>query len=188
VEAKARIIEAAMRCIDRYGASKTGLSDVAKEVGVIRQTVYRYFPSTEELFAAVSRAGVDNFMDRLAAHVATITDPADLLVEAMAYTIEQLRRDRYLGLLLTTGRPEGFMNRAATAQSMDFGLSLLSRLKVDWTALGYAEGERTELVEFMLRILLSIVAAPVGPDRDGAELRAFLRRWVVPSVVLHVNN
>ncbi len=47
-EAIARILDAARRRIDRSGKD-FGISDVAKDVGVTRQTVYRYFPSTEAL-------------------------------------------------------------------------------------------------------------------------------------------
>jgi hypothetical protein len=48
-EARERIITAAMRCLDRYGPTKTGLSDVATELGVTRQTVYRYLRTLQSL-------------------------------------------------------------------------------------------------------------------------------------------
>ncbi|MEU5875916.1 helix-turn-helix domain-containing protein [Spirillospora sp. NPDC047279] len=49
-EARARIIEATTRCVERFGPHKTGLTDVAEELGVTRATVYRYFGTIEELF------------------------------------------------------------------------------------------------------------------------------------------
>ena len=45
-EARERIVGAAMRCVDRYEPGKTGLSDVAHELGMTWQTVYRYFAGT----------------------------------------------------------------------------------------------------------------------------------------------
>ena len=53
-EARERIVGAAMRCVDRYGPEKTGLSDVAHELGVTRQTVYRYVTGTDDLLAAAA--------------------------------------------------------------------------------------------------------------------------------------
>jgi AcrR family transcriptional regulator len=182
-EARQRIIGAAMRCIDLYGAHKTGLSDVAAELGVTRQTVYRLYPSTDELFAAVGMAAAGSYLDRLAAHVADLSDPADIVVEALAYTYEQVPRERFLGLLLTTGRAEVFLKRVTSPEAMAFGRSMLARLQVDWTALGFDADELDGLVEFGQRILQSLVLDP-PTSRSPAQLRSFLRRWLAPAVLV----
>ncbi|KAA9156550.1 TetR/AcrR family transcriptional regulator [Amycolatopsis acidicola] len=185
-EARARIIEAAMRCVDRYGPDKARLSDVAVELGVIRQTVYRYFPSTEELFAAVGDAARENYVNRLVAHVAGVTAPGEVLVEILAYTIERVPRDPYLGLFLTAGQSDAFSRRAMSAAAFESCQEVLARVDVDWGELGYEGRELTDLVEFLLRILLSFLDDPL-PRRDGAGLRRFLRRWVLPAVVSTVD-
>ena len=96
-----------MRCVDRYGPGKTGLSDVADELGVTRQTVYRYFAGTDDLLAAVARSAGGSYLDRLARHLAQVTDPVEVVVEALVFTIERLPAERYLGVLLTAGRSGG---------------------------------------------------------------------------------
>lgn len=179
-EAKERIIAAAMRCIDRSGA-KTSLSEVATELGVIRQTVYRYFPSTEELFSAVGFAAVNSFLDRLVEHLAGISNAAELVVESMAYTIEQVPKDPYLGLFLNLGEADSFSRGATSATVFDACRHAFARTDVDWEALGYTGEELTELLEFQLRVLPSFANDPL-PGRDGAQLRAFLWRWVAPAV------
>lgn len=180
-EAKARIIDAAMRCVERSGPDRTSLSDVAAELGVIRQTVYRYFPSTVDLFAAVGEVARDGYVDRLIAHVAGLTDAGEMAVEALAYTIEQVPRDPHVGLLLSTGRPEDFSRAAVSAETFEACRQAFTRADVDWTAAGYDGAEFTELLEFLLRILLSFVEDPM-PSRSGAQLRNYLRRWVMPAV------
>jgi AcrR family transcriptional regulator len=47
-----RITEAAMRLHTSIGPSKTSLSAVAEEAGVTRLTLYRHFPSMDDLFGA----------------------------------------------------------------------------------------------------------------------------------------
>jgi AcrR family transcriptional regulator len=47
-----RIIEAAVRLHTTIGASQTTLSAVAAEAGVTRLTLYRHFPTQDELFVA----------------------------------------------------------------------------------------------------------------------------------------
>ncbi|MDP2774242.1 MAG: TetR/AcrR family transcriptional regulator, partial [Nocardioides sp.] len=77
VEARRRIIAATMTCVDRFGPVKTTLSDVAAELGVTRQTVYRYYPSLSELLGAVAQAGLEDFVERMQAHLATTSTPAE---------------------------------------------------------------------------------------------------------------
>ena len=179
-EAKDRIIDAAMRCIDRRGA-KTSLSDVATELGVIRQTVYRYYPSTEELFSAVGYAAVNSYLDRLVEHLEGIDAAGELVVEATAYTIEQVPKDPYLGLFLNLGEADQFSRGATSATVFAACRQAFARTGVDWAALGYTGERFDELLEFLLRVLLSFANDPL-PGRDGAQLRAFLRRWVTPAV------
>ncbi len=180
-EARERIIDAAMRCIERYGPDKTGLSDVAGELGVIRQTVYRLYRSPDDLLLAVGAAAADDHLDRLAAHVAHLSEPGDAIVEGIAYTFERLPHEPFLVLLLTMGRSEVFLRSVTSPQAMAFGRSMLARMDVDWAAGGYDADELDGLIEFGLRVLQSLVLDP-QPKRSRAELSAFLQRWVAPSV------
>ena len=91
-EAIARILAAAGKAIEERGADFS-ISDVARSVGVTRQTVYRYFPSTEALLVAAAVRAVDGFLQRLADHVAGITDPADAVTEAVATALEWLPKE-----------------------------------------------------------------------------------------------
>ena len=179
-DARDRIIAAAMRCIDRHGPTKTGLSDVAVELGVTRQTVYRLYPSTDDLFQAVSIAAADTFVDRLVAQVRELTDPAEMLVECIAFTVEQLHRERYLTLLLASG-PASLTQQFTAPEPTELTRALLARLPVDWTALGLKPRQQSQLVEIYLRTLQSLIADP-GPSRTGKELRTFLRQWLAPAV------
>ena len=45
-EARKRIIDAALRLVDRRGAAQTTVSDIADALGITRRTVYRYFAGT----------------------------------------------------------------------------------------------------------------------------------------------
>jgi AcrR family transcriptional regulator len=181
-EARERIVGAAMRCVDRYGPGKTGLSDVADELGVTRQTVYRYFAGTDDLLAAVARSAVGSYLNRLARHLAQVTDPVEVVVEALAFTIERLPEERYLSVLLTAGRHARFFAGVTSPAAVEFARSLLERTAVDWEKAGYSRAELDELGEFALRVLQSLVLDPGTPPRSGPALRDFLRRWVGPAV------
>jgi AcrR family transcriptional regulator len=170
-----------MRCIDRFGPHKTGLSDVAAELGVTRQTVYRLFPSTEDLFRAVGREAADSFVDLLVSRIDDVSDPAEVMLESLVFTLDRLPKDRYLGLLLVTGREAAYSKGVTSAVAFDFAHSMLSRLDVDWSALGFSDLELDELVEVFLRLLQSFALDP-GKRRTRGEMRAFLRRWLMPAI------
>jgi AcrR family transcriptional regulator len=179
-DARDRTIAAAMRCIDRHGPMKTSLSDVAAELGVTRQTVYRLFPSTDDLFQAVSIAAADTFVDRLVACARDLTDPAEMLVECIAFTIEQLHHERYLTLLIPRG-PADLTKPFTAPEPSDLTRALLTRLPVDWGALGLKPRHQDQLVEIYLRTLQSLMTDP-HRSRSGKELRAFVRQWMAPAI------
>lgn len=182
-EAIARIIGAARRAIDERGT--VSVSEVAQALGVTRQTVYRYFPAHEALLGATALSSVDGFLDGLAAHLGSITDPTEAVVEGIAYTFEQIAHDRYLSLVLQPGKASAFAAGVTSDMAISFGRSILQRFDIDWAAAGFAEGKLDELVEVMLRMLQSLIVDPGRPGRTAAELRSFLEDWIAPSVRAH---
>jgi AcrR family transcriptional regulator len=182
-EAVRRIVDAARSSIDARGT--VSVSEVATQLGITRQTVYRYFPTLDALLAGTAMSAVNEFLDRLATDLQSITDPTTAVVEGIAYTLEQLPGDRYLGLVMEPGRASAFAAGVTSETSIAFGRSILERFNVDWPAAGFSGQRLDELVEFMLRTLQSFILDPGGPARHGKELRAFLHRWVAPAVEQH---
>jgi AcrR family transcriptional regulator len=134
-EAISRILDAAGQAIDAQGADFS-IADVARTLGVTRQTVYRYFPSTDALLVAAAVHAASGFQDRLAAHLRGITDPADAVAEAVATTLEWLPEDKHLGLLLIPGRPNPHTESVTSDVAQDFARAMLRQFDVDWAGIG----------------------------------------------------
>ncbi len=181
-EAIARILDAAGKAIDERGADFS-ITDVARTLGVTRQTVYRYFPSTDALLVAAAVHAASGFQDRLATHLRGITDPTDAVAEALATTLEWLPEDKHLGLLLIPGRPGPHTESVTSDVAQDFARSMLRQFDVDWAGLGFTDSDLDELAEHLLRIIQSFVIDPGRPPRRGDELRGYLRRWVGAAVI-----
>ncbi len=179
-DAVARIIAASRSAIDERGT--VSVSEVAQTLGVTRQTIYRYFPTHEALVGATALSAVDGFLDRLAIHLGSITDPTEAVVEGIAYTYEQIAYDKYLSLVLQPGKASALTAGVTSDMAISFGRSILQRFDIDWAAAGFAGRKLDELVEVMLRILQSLIVDPGRPARTGAGLRSFLEDWVAPSV------
>ncbi|HYO04305.1 MAG TPA: TetR/AcrR family transcriptional regulator [Mycobacterium sp.] len=176
-EAVARILSAAGKAIDERGA-EFSIADVARTLGVTRQTVYRYYPSTEALLVAAAVHAADDFLERVAEHLRGFTDPVDAVTEAIATALEWLPKDKHLGLLLAPGRADEHTVSVTSDVALQFANRMVRRFDVDWAGLGFSDGELDELAEHLLRIIQSFVIDPGRPPRTGQGLRGYLRRWV----------
>ncbi|MCP9271413.1 TetR/AcrR family transcriptional regulator [Mycolicibacterium arenosum] len=181
-EAVVRILTAAGNVIDERGADFS-IADVARTLGVTRQTVYRYFPSTDALLVAAAVHAAGDFLERMATHMQGITDPVDAVAEAIATALEWLPKDKHIGLLVAPGQAGEHIASVTSEVALQFANAMLRRFDVDWGALGYTDADLDEFAEHLLRIIQSFVLDPGRPPRSPTEQRAYLRRWVGSAVL-----
>lgn len=179
-EAVERILAATVDLVTRYGAAATTLSAVADELGITRRTLYRYFDGVDDLFRTVGDRAFASYQEQLATATAHLTDPADLAVESVAWIVESIPNEPLLTLLLDVGHAETFTRAMLAPEVVARCREILLQRNVDWTPVAPTEHAMDELVEFLLRVVQSLLLAP--PERSGAELRAFLRRWMGPAL------
>jgi AcrR family transcriptional regulator len=179
-EALDRILDAAAEAIDERGAN-IRITDVARTLGVSRQTVYNYFPNTTALVAAAANRSAMRFIDQLARHLEGIPDPVDALVESLSYTLEWLPSDKNFQLVLAHDFPSASAGITSDL-AIQFGHAVLQGLDVDWTGLGLDDEALDFLAEYTLRITQSFMIDPGRPPRTGSALRDYLRRWIAPIV------
>jgi AcrR family transcriptional regulator len=178
-EAIERILDAADKIIEESGSAMR-IADVARALGVTRQTVYRYFPGTQALLVASAMRSADGFLDRMAAHLEGVTDPVVAMTEGMAFAIEEL--DNQVQLVLNQRHRGGQKVSIISDTALAFGRSMLHRYDIDWESYGFDEAGLDELNEFSLRVLHSFLADPGRPPRSGADLRRYLTRWLGPAI------
>ena len=184
-DARTRILQAARACLAESGGAST--SEVAELLGVTRQTVYRYFATTDDLLNAAAMDAVAELTAQLVGHVTahlarTGGDAGDAVVEVVAYVYEHLRDDPALNRLIAPGRISTTLAGMTAPDAIALGRSLLSGFPVDWAAAGVDAAAQRELVEHLLRTLQSLVIDPGHPARSPEQLRAYLARWVAPAV------
>ncbi|MBO0841963.1 MAG: TetR/AcrR family transcriptional regulator [Nocardioides sp.] len=181
-EARQRIVDATATCIDRHGVAKTTLSDVAAELGVTRQTVYRHLGNINEIVAEVAAQGAAGFVDRLVAHVSDAESPAEAVVEGFLFCLRTVPGDPRLNLLLQLEDAATFSRSATSRETIAYGAAMLRRFPVDWAGAGVSEDDLDGLAEMILRLLISMLGNPAQESRPEAEVRAFLQRWLVPAL------
>ena len=179
--ARERLLEVAARCIARNGIAATGIAHVALEAGVSRPTVYRYFKDREELIRSVLLQAGLRLANEVQEHIRAFGAPGDKVVEATLFTLRAIRENPVLRqvwqpAVFDASLLQGFTQPA----SITFTRVAFSEI-IDAT--GWGEVEATESMEIMLRMILSLLAAP-APERSESELREFLQRRLVPALGL----
>jgi AcrR family transcriptional regulator len=180
---EARILDAAERCMGRYGL-RVSMRDVAAEAGMSRGSVYRYFADREALVSAVIERTATRFVAAAAPHVDRGRRLADQVAEAAVFIRRHLA-DEGLTLRLPGDRD------SLLAATLSVGSA---RLVESWNAFWYprlaaahARGEvRSDLddrqaAEWIVRLMLSFAVVPsaVVDLDDAAALRRFVRDHIV---------
>ncbi len=180
--ARERIVVGATRCIERMGVARTTLSSVAAEVGVTRQTVYRYFPSLSELLSAVAETGAADFMARMQRHLGSALTPLEAVTESIAFALREIPRDPRIGLLLESDDHDLFGRGVTSSAAFDLGAQMLRSLPVDWEAVGVGEDDFEGLAELTMRLMVSFLQHPPTTPRSPEDLRGYVHRWLGPAL------
>jgi AcrR family transcriptional regulator len=155
-------------CVDQYGEA-ADLAKVAAAIGVTRQTVYRYFPTSRSLFEAVAQQRATTLVDRLIRHLDPTLDAADAVVEVVMFCLRTLPSDPQLAFVARPGRADALIT-ASEAPAM--ALAVLQRLPIE---LGHLDADRlATLAELMVRLLQALLLDPATAGRDDTDLRRFL--------------
>lgn len=181
-EAISRILTAVDEEVAEHG-SAIRLADVARRLGVTRQTVYRYFPNADALLIASAMRAVDGFIDQAVQRASGQNDPVTALVECVSFGIENLSGDPQLEDLLTRRQEGDAVTSLTSDTAIAFCLSVFHRLDVDWKLHGFDTTALRELAEMTLRTVHSILTDPGQRQRDGIALRRFVARWLGPAIL-----
>ena len=170
--------------------AKTTATDIAREAGISRATLYRRYGSHEAIFLAVLTRESEVMAEDARAHLdaLAVTDPAERTLEGMMFAIDQIR-NRPVHASVFGG------DSAAWAAGQAIRMEALRRIGDagvrPLVAGALAEGSLSEqdvedLVDWILRILISYAAVPGHGDRHPDEIRRQLTSWFLPAFQVRV--
>jgi AcrR family transcriptional regulator len=180
-QARERLMDAAIACLQRYGLEKTAMADIASAAGVTKPTVYAYFESRDDLLhSALTRAG-RALGERLIEHARRFPSPADQVVEAVLFCLREIPNEP--GLALTSSsQSDGFGTRVALRPaSIAIARHVLGELFSDRAEL---LDDVDEIAEILIRWMLSLLVLDGPVPREVDELRALLHRRMIPGLGL----
>lgn len=100
-----RILDAAVEAASVHGVSRLSMSDVARTAGLSRPTLYRYFSSRDDLFAAALLAETQALVAQVEAELDDVRDPRAAIERGILAAL-RLTRDHPLLDRIVRTEPE----------------------------------------------------------------------------------
>lgn len=118
-DTRTRILDGALRSVERLGLAKTSLEDVAQTAGVSRATIYRYFPGgRDQVITETVTWEVENFLERIAGVVDELGTIEEKLQGALLIGHRAIGDHLLLQQLLSTEPQELFRELAEVGPLM----------------------------------------------------------------------
>ena len=168
-----RILDAARRCVDRWGINKLTIDDVAAEANVSRATLYRIFPGGKDvMFDALRVRELSEFFAGMRSSIEPVESLLDFAVKASVYALREMRNDEHLAMMLST--EEGTALKSLTVEGLPRILNVASQYMTPFLTEFVPPAEAEVLVELLARFVISFFLAPSThfdlADADSARL------------------
>jgi AcrR family transcriptional regulator len=184
-EVRERILQATYDCVARWGLSKTTVEDAARQAGLSRATIYRYFPGgRSELVNAVVAWEYARFFGRLYQEVQACDSLEEVMERGLAFAHRSIREHEVLQRILQT-EPDMLLP-TLTVESTGTQQLIAAVLVPYLMRHELAPGTDVELAaDFLARMVLSYIASPgrwdlEDPDQVARLVRAELLAGIVP--------
>jgi AcrR family transcriptional regulator len=180
-----RILEATYACVARWGLAKTTVEDAAREAGLSRATVYRYFPGgREELIDEVVSWQHLKFFGRLYEEVHGATSLEELLERGLMFARRAVLEHEVLQMVLRT--EPGILLPKLTVES-NRTVSMISGFLVPYLQdheLSPGVGVH-EAADYMARMILSYISSPGHWDlTDPEQVSTLVRSEFLAGIVM----
>ncbi|MGH3412227.1 MAG: TetR/AcrR family transcriptional regulator [Marmoricola sp.] len=176
-----RILDAARTVFEQYGARRANVDDIANAAGISRSTLYRRYPTKDDLLAAVIAREVGAFFDDLD-RIAADLPPQEAVIECFAHGISIMSRIPVLGRLAQS-EPDVISGLPGRGHLLLANSDRVART-LRRSGARMPDDELHVVGELLLRIATSFMLDPAGHVdlADEQAVRDFAKRYLSPLV------
>jgi len=172
-----RILDGASRAIARHGLAKLGMRDVSESAGVSRGTLYRYFPTRDDLLTGLVQEEVRRFRERVSAALEDPSGDEERIRVVLEQAMQHIREHAALQRMLETDPAFLLQSLRAQFTTIRSGLrELLGPLLRDTQPVRDGVVSESHLVDWMTRMLISVLLfQDPDPDEMARAMTAMYR-------------
>jgi AcrR family transcriptional regulator len=181
------LLDAAEACLEEKGLPGTTMEDIARQAGVSRATVYRYFPGRESVVSGVILRATERYLHRISQRIAAHTDLGFAVLDFVEVTLRAAHREPIIGLLFGSDYELAGVGLAKGTSVALFDLVaefLRPVFAAHWDQLEPGVSV-DDAAEWILRTILSLLSVRGPRHRSPEGLDTFLRRFLVPPLVMN---
>jgi AcrR family transcriptional regulator len=184
------VLDAATSCYLRFGVAKTTAADIAQGVGVSRATLYRRFGSHEAIFLAVLARESTAMAVDAELHLADVEDPGERILEGMMFAIEEIRHRPVHAAVFGGDSAAWAATQAIHVEALrHIGEAGVRPLLASSLADGsVSDQDMSDLIDWILRVLISYAAVPGDGGRQPEEIRRQLETWFLPAFAARIGG
>jgi TetR/AcrR family transcriptional regulator len=189
-DARLRILDAAGRCIERRGDTQIRMAEVADDAGVVRSTVYRYFPTRDELLLGLVLMRIDAALARLVRSLRRPDDPRRCIPRMVLVPVDSVDGDPLNEALFASASTAlSAALELGSEQIVDVVIAHYEPLFAKWQAAGemYPDLDRREVARWIHTAALFLLSPPWRHRSHGAK-RRFVDQFVVRALVPRIGH
>jgi AcrR family transcriptional regulator len=184
LEARDGVLAATVRCAGRVGIERITVEEVAREAGVSRATVYRWFPGgRDQLIDEGVTWEVGRFLARLGRAVEDAPDFATRLERGLSFARHAFERHEVLQRLIAT-EPGGLLPQLQATAPLALAVMrdyLVPFLEAEQLRPGISV---PQAADYLARMFVSLFTSPGEWDLDDpAEVRALVRGRLLAGIL-----
>ena len=181
--AQARVTSALLRCVGRWGLSKTTIEDVAKEAGVSRATVYRLFPGGKNAIMRAAVLGeVRSLLAVLTVELSGVDQVEDCLTVAMNHAAQFLEQHQALSFM--RDHESGLLDQLLSSEQLDLLFLTAAQVMKPVLLRFMDEAAAIAVGMWVARLVVSYVSEPSAEfdlckEQDSRRL---VRMFLLPGI------
>jgi TetR/AcrR family transcriptional regulator len=176
------ILDTARAVFETYGVRRANIEDVAARAGVSRSTIYRRFPTKDDLFEQVVRREAELFFTTLN-QATTGRNPEEAVIEAFTLGV-RLIHDSPLYSRIVQSEPElfGMFSRSHAFPIRQFADGVAYTLRR--CGADIPDADLADIADILLRVALGIIVFPTDrlDTSDEAAVREYAARYLIPII------
>ena len=181
-DTRERLLSGTLACLREFGVEGTTIAAVSRASGLSRPTIYAHFSTLDELIhRAVEDAAIE-LSARIVEGLKDARSPGEVMVEFVVTAHREFKADPVVALVVDMSVDPGLAGHGEISPAM-FELT-----RRPMSAMLASEPEALQrlddIIETLVRFLLSVLSYSSENTRDDVRLRAYLRRSMLPALGL----